>query len=254
MHPILMTVALLVGCISSPPVVIEEQALELPLTDETVVELDTRAGSLDVLGEEGRDSITLEITLIRSGGLRPDQDGIDGLVATLESTGDRVVAESFVEVSGANVFSTDVVLRVPIGFDVTIDDASGEILVTDTGVTTIDDGSGELRVERTGPLSIRDDSGEIEAFDVVGDVSIRDDSGEILLDGVTGNVEITDDSGEIEIFDVDGDVDVRDTSGEIRITNVTGTVTVDDTSGDIVIVNVGEFDLRSDTSGDVRID
>jgi len=236
--------------------VVDQRTLELGLTDETAVELETRSGSLEVVGEPGRTSVEMDVTLVRFGGplgFRSDAAGIDALVATLDTSGGVVRARSWVDLIGNDPFGTDVVLRVPSDLDVAVRDASGDLSVFDVASLDLDDDSGAITIENVpGSVTIDDDSGDVDVLGT-GPLTIDDDSGSIDVEDVTGDVVIRDDSGDIRLSRVEGDVEIDDDSGSIWVSDVTGTVRIDDGSGDITIESVGDFDLRSDSSGGVVI-
>ncbi|MEO0601825.1 MAG: hypothetical protein AAF211_10340 [Myxococcota bacterium] len=237
MHRILALAPFFVACVGETRI-IEELDLEIELGDETVFELETEAGELEIVGEADRTSIAMDVTLLRLDqfALRGDQVGIDGLVASLEATDDRVVGKALFEIDRVHPFATDVIVRLPEGFDVVVDDNSGDILITGVGAAEVDDNSGDITVTGAQGLVISDDSGEIDVLDIVGDVDIRDDS------------------GDIDVREVTGDVQLDDASGDIYVADVTGTVVIDDNSGDIRVERVGELDVRSDGSGEVIVD
>ncbi|MEN0067197.1 MAG: hypothetical protein AAGA48_34010 [Myxococcota bacterium] len=264
----------LVGCVIPADRELDRQVLELEVTTEEAIDLVTRAGDLEVIGEPGRTTVQMEVTLVRftDGPFSPsDAAGLNNLVATLESEGGQISAEAFVSIVGNNPFGTDVVLRVPADLDVAIEDDSGDIAVSElAGTVSIDDDSGDIVVAVVGAADINDDSGAIELLDVDGDVTINDDSGFVFVQNVMGTVDIIDQSGDIEVngagtttirddsgailvTTIEGDVDVVDDSGDIDVRDVTGVVSIDDDSGDIRVTNVGDFELRSDGSGSVTV-
>lgn len=118
----------------------------------------------------------------------------------------------------------DLVVEVPLGAAVDIQDSSGAMEVYSVGSLRIDDSSGEIFVQGVdGDLVIDDSSGEIEARDVAGDVSIDDGSGDIDVTDVQGVVRIDDGSGSIRVAEVERDVLVdRDGSGSISVRDVRG--------------------------------
>lgn len=248
------------------------ESLTLDASDAAVLDVLTRAGDLEIIGEDGRDSVEMEVVLMRHNdspwAAIADETAIDALVATLTLDGDTIDVDAFIDLDNSGDFSTDVLLRVPAGLVTIIDDTSGPIEVDDVGDLTIDDSSGDIEGSRVGALDIRDSSGAIAFSDIGGDVVVDDSSGEITLDQVAGFVaiddssgaivvsgatglDIRDDSGEIDARDIDGDVDIDDDSGGIRLEAVSGRATIRDTSGDIIAIDVAELDVVSDTSGDV---
>ena len=79
----------------------------------------------------------------------------------------------------------DLVVEVPSGISVDIDDGSGEIEVHGVGALNVEDGSGALSIENVrGAVTIDDGSGDIELENIIGDVSIDDGSGSIDVDEI----------------------------------------------------------------------
>jgi len=237
---------------------IDHRTLELEVTTETAVDLVTRSGSLDVIGEPDRTTVELSVQLVRFGAgpfsIRSDDDGLDALVVELQSSGDVIEARSLVDILGSDPFATDVVLRVPSGFDLIVDDTSGDIDIDGIGSLDLTDDSGSIDARGiAGDAVIADDSGDLLLEDVAGTVEIEDASGSIELRGAMSTT-IVDDSGDILVEDIDGDVDIVDASGSIWVRHVTGTVRIDDDSGDIVLEDVGDYEILSDGSGGVRVD
>ncbi|MEN8374590.1 MAG: hypothetical protein ABFS34_04010 [Gemmatimonadota bacterium] len=117
----------------------------------------------------------------------------------------------------------------------------------------IDDGSGFIDVSGVGALVIHDGSGAIDAHDISGDVRIDDGSGELVLTNVTGRVEIDDGSGSLRLEDIEGDLEVDDGSGSVRIERVMGDVDIDDGSGELRVHDVGQSVTISDSSGSIVV-
>jgi hypothetical protein len=126
----------------------------------------------------------------------------------------------------------DLVIEVPLGLAVGIEDSSGAIDLHGLGSVDVVDGSGELSAsDIAGRVHIEDGSGAIRLRGVAGDVTVTDGSGEIVVDGVTGGIELSDGSGAISVRDVTGSVIVRrDGSGQIS---------VDDVGGDLIVERDG---------------
>ena len=140
----------------------------------------------------------------------------------------------------------DLVVDLPQGMPVTIEDGSGNITVTAVGAARVNDGSGDIRMSDVGgAIEIEDGSGNIEIEEARGDVEIEDGSGDVGLRHVTGSVRVDDGSGEIRIADVTRSVHVDDGSGSIRVERIGGDFIVDDAgSGDV---------SHDDVEGRVRV-
>lgn len=217
-----------------------EQRLSASVGD--LLEIDAGSGGLRVEGREGLDEVValgrvcasreeyvdeLRVTMVREGAAivlsahYPDRAGFDGR---------------------GNTARIDLVVSVPMGLDVDIDDSSGDIEVSGVGDLDIDDSSGSIRVAgAAGSVQIDDSSGGIEVSGVAGDVQIEDGSGGISVQGVAGAVSVRDGSGGIEVTDVARDVVIEaDGSGGIAVSNVAGDFAVDrDGSGGISHSNIG---------------
>jgi hypothetical protein len=199
------------------------------------------SGWLKVEGTPGAAQIAATGTACTS-----DEDFLPRITLTLRRSGsdlhitteipDRTVIFGF--------FSArlDLGVTLPAGMPVVIDDDSGWMKVSNTGMTTIDDDSGAIETRNIrGNLTIHDDSGGIDIDGVSGNVVVEDDSGELSIKNVSGNVEIEDDSGAIIVAQVTGSLRIRnDDSGSIMVQNIKRDVTIDeDGSGGIDVADVG---------------
>lgn len=168
---------------------------------------------------------------------------LEELTITLERDGDEVVLSAHYPDrsgrrgwSGDQVARIDLVVEIPLGQRVDIEDSSGSLEVRGSGALRLGDSSGSITLAGIdGPVSVADGSGDVSIRDVAGEVEIRDGSGGIDLIGVEGSVSIRDGSGSIEVAEVGGDVVVEaDGSGSIEVDDVAGDFTVDrDGSGGI---------------------
>lgn len=233
---------------------IDRQATSLEVADEMVIDVLTRAGSLEVIGEAGRTTVELDV-VVRAQLQAPwltidDQTIIDALVAELTPVGDAIEVDAYVDLDTGNV-STDVILRVPAEMRVEISDTSGDMRVSDVGALVIDDSSGDIDVLGiAGNIVVDDSSGDITLEAVQGTVDVRDNSGDVRVRSA-GSVTVRDDSGDLVIESIDGDVTIDDDSGDILLQTVTGLATIRDGSGDIVAIDVAELDVVSDSSGSI---
>lgn len=210
-----------------------EEVRDLDLDSDGIsrLSINAGAGSMDVTGVAGLNSITVKATIVV-----PDTDEDDALKVIEEDMTlslRRKNGEARIEAwfdSGFLGFGTDahIVLEVsvPEGMDISIDDGSGSIDVTDTvGDVTIDDGSGSINVSNVAHVKIDDGSGSIDIVNAAGDVSIVDGSGSISIQHVAGSVTIDDGSGSINVSDVENDLIITDDgSGGLVFSDVRGTV------------------------------
>jgi hypothetical protein len=133
----------------------------------------------------------------------------------------------------------DIAIELPQDVPISLEDSSGDILITDIAGGTIRDSSGDLVIHR-----------------VSGNLDVSDSSGDIRIDGVGGKLDLDDSSGDINLQGIKGDVLVKsDSSGDINVVNAGANVTVDtDSSGDLSIDGVaGNFTLGAKGSGDVKV-
>lgn len=139
--------------------------------------------------------------------------------------------------------------------DISIDDGSGELVITGGYNVSIIDGSGAIKISQiSGNLSIRDGSGDINVSQVGENVTIHDGSGGIDLRDVQGSSLINDDSGDITATNLIGAVTITDGSGAIDVSQVQNTVSITDGSGNIKVYDTKGLTLDETGSGDVNFD
>lgn len=204
----------------------------------TRLRVDARAGSLRIEGRPG-----LREVRIRGVARAIDRKYLDAMRLVADRSGSEVrVAVEIPEVRallGRVQRVLDLVIEVPEGMAVDVDDSSGE-----------------AEIRRVGALRVKDSSGELVIEDVRGDLDVTDSSGNVSIAQVAGGVRVTDSSGELRIRDVRGAVVVdEDSSGEIDVRDVRGDVLVrEDGSGGIRVDGVGgNLTVRDDGSGGVRV-
>ena len=209
---------------------------EVAASGITSISIKAEAGFLKVNGVPSLATIRARGTACAS-----TRELLDETRLTASRNGSRLQIEATTPTSwnsgwnGKRTARLDVVVEVPSGIKVDIEDGSGEIEIQGVGALNIEDGSGALTIENTrGSVTIDDGSGDIELENITGDISIDDGSGSIDVDEITGNVSIDDSSGSIDVRKVSRDVTVEDSSGGIRVADVGG-----------------NFTLRSDSSGGV---
>lgn len=198
------------------------------------IEIDAGAGSMEVNGVVGHKQVEVVATIVVADS--NDDDAFEliekKMRLSLERSGNRAILVSDFDQglldwgSGARI---DLVVTVPSGVAVAIDDGSGSIDVVDSGgAVSIDDGSGSITVRGVASLKIDDGSGSIDVFSVAGDVAIVDGSGSIRIRSVAGSVTIDDGSGSINVIDVEQDLlIIDDGSGGFSYADIRGTVTDD---------------------------
>jgi hypothetical protein len=195
----------------------------------TRVTVDARAGVLRISGRAGATTVTVHGTAIAS-----RESWLDDIQLVAERHGDAIeIRVDMPQHSGISFGRTnqalDLVIEVPRGMAMRVDDTSGDLEIHDVGALDLDDSSGDIDVSNTsGTLRVHDSSGSMKLTDIGGDVEIEDGSGEIEVRRVTGTVHvIQDSSGGIDASDVSGSVVVdRDGSGGINVEHVGGDFTV----------------------------
>lgn len=215
-------------------------------TDRLV--LIARAGSLRVEGRTGASEVT-----VRGRACASSQELLDMLRLRSDRSGDiaRVEVEEIDwdewDWRDQQYARLDLVVEVPAGMRVDLEDGSGEISVRGTGDLTIDDGSGDIEVEDiAGGVRIDDGSGEIMIVRVRGDVSVDDGSGDVTVRDITGSVELEDGSGSIDIDGIEGTVRIPDDG--------TGSLDVRGVGGDLIVGDKGNGSIRhSDVRGRVDV-
>jgi hypothetical protein len=187
-----------------------------------------RAGSLRIDGQANAGAIAVRGTACASRESALDdiqlKVGRSGASATVEA----VIPESFNWLVGGQA-RLDLVLEVPQGVALEVEDGSGSIEIRHVASAAVRDGSGEMVIEDVaGEVRITDGSGGIEVRGAGSVVIDEDGSGGIDISGVRGNVLVKDDgSGSISVREVAGDFRVEDDgSGGISHTAVHGRVRI----------------------------
>jgi hypothetical protein len=208
----------------------EERNLSLSAANLSQLVADTGAGKLDIIGEEGRDTIELQASIYY-------YDSEDIRLSLTSRGNDAVLEAGFASsVNGMNSPYIDVVVKVPARLALILDDGSGDIDIRGlTGDLNIEDGSGELRI-----------SGGNNG-------KVVDGSGDLYISQLSGNLTLEDGSGDAHIRQIKGNVSVEDGSGDLIISNIGGVVTIDDGSGDINIDGAGGLTIVDSGSGDLKI-
>jgi hypothetical protein len=197
------------------------------------VSIHAEAGSLEVLGTKG--------TQVKVDGraCASSESRLEDIRLEADRRGATVRVAARIPESGAwnGSAALHLVVEVPSGLAVEVEDSSGSLKVVGVRSLQLEDGSGDIQID-----------------DVAGDVSVKDGSGSIDIEGIQGNVRLDDGSGDIHLRDVTGDVEVVDDgSGGIDASAVKGSVRVrHDGSGGISVRDVGgDFVVDEDGSGGI---
>ena len=206
----------------------QERDLELDARNINSIEVESRAGSLEIDGHSGSDKISV-IAIIQVSD--KDEDKLDEIIAddlvfTLEKHGDKAILKGYFEESKwvwSDSPSVRLEVSIPSRLGLKVDDSSGSIVVSDV----------------SGDIEIDDSSGSIQMSDVGGSIEITDSSGSIKVSGVGENISIEDGSGSIKVRDVGGSVTIDDGSGSISVKNVEqDLIILSDGSGSVSYANI----------------
>jgi hypothetical protein len=207
-------------------------------TGARVIRIVARAGELRVEGKPGATQVQVRGTARAS-----SERLLAEIKLVAERRGDIVVVEADIP-NRSGWRSLNDAYR---GLDLVIDVPQGAAL-------EVEDSSGDLEIRKVGAVELDDSSGGIELYDIEGALRVHDSSGEIRIEGVKGNVVLRDSSGDIDVRHVTGSVTIEnDSSGEIELADVSGTIHVErDSSGGIRVADVGgDFIVDRDGSGDI---
>ena len=118
---------------------------------------------------------------------------------------------------------------------------------------TITNRSGRVEVERlTGPLSLESRSGRVSVREIDADVKIASRSGSVQVEAIAGALSLESRSGAVRIRGCDQDADVVVRSGAVQVEDVGGDLKLDSRSGVVGISEVrGGVAVRA-ASGSVR--
>jgi len=208
----------------------ETRHLELSTKDIQTLKIYCGSGFLTVIGANGIDRISATAQIeVRDIAANEFQKYLQKqLQLSLKKLGNNAILKAEIKKSFQREIDAKINLtvKVPIALNVTIEDGSGPIIVTNlSGTLQVDDDSGKIDIiNMQGNIKVKDGSGGIDIQDVRGNVEVQDGSGEIKIGLIKGHVSITDGSGSITIQDIDGNVTVTDGSGSIEIHQVTQNV------------------------------
>ena len=220
--------------------------------------VDAGAGKLVIRGSDRTGEFRVEATLCAS-----DEDRLQALDVTLK---DGRLDTDYPRRGGGDWFGgnrryarIDLVVEVPAGTNLRVEDSSGRVEITGAGEVDINDGSGSIAIRGVGSVVIEDGSGSLRIEDVAGGVTIVDGSGSVRIENVGGGVTVEDGSGSVGIRAVGGDVLVTDgagstevsaVGGSVRVAGGAGSVTVRDVAGDLIVTDTRRSRIRhSDIRG-----
>ncbi|HEU4631004.1 MAG TPA: M56 family metallopeptidase [Gemmatimonadaceae bacterium] len=181
-----------------------EHAVAVPVAGARVVRIDVDAGQLWVRGSAG------SVVRVRGVACARAVRDLDRARLTADHDGDAIEVDAEVARHERGV-RLHVVVEVPPGMAVDVEEARGDVQVRDVARLRVDDAAGDLRVER-----------------VRGDVRVDDAGGAVDIRGVARSVRVTGRGrGDIHVRDVGGDLAVeRAVRGRIDWAGVRGQVRV----------------------------
>jgi hypothetical protein len=206
-----------------------EQTLQLEINSINRLRADTGAGTLTIIGEQGRDIISVEADIYT---IEKDE-----YTLTLERSGDKAKLVADVSnwsgnswnIGGNNRQRIDLIVKMPARLALELDDGSGSVKITGlSNNIEVEDGSGSLEIDGGNNINIDDGSGSLVVKNATGNVFIEDGSGSVTVKNTGGKVTIDDNSGGINIEGA-GSLEIIDSgSGGVNIEGVLGSVEVDD--------------------------
>jgi hypothetical protein len=210
----------------------EVRELSIDTRGIDMLNVESGAGSLDIVGVSGTNEITVTATIQISG--RSDERAREkiqeDMTLSLETDSDTAMLKAYFD-NGmwgfGNSSSIALEVRVPESLHLVVDDGSGSADISNVkGDISVDDGSGSLElVDVGGNVDVDDGSGTLSIRGVGGDLTINDGSGSIRVRGVAGSVTVDDGSGSIDVSDVEEDlIIVDDGSGSLDFDNIGGRV------------------------------
>lgn len=211
----------------------------LDVSDAELIKIAAGAGELDIVGERGRNDVSIRGKVCVSKEEWLDEVSIESSSGKTSRIAVKLPDIDGWSITGNRYASVDLELVVPADIALNVQDSSGDLEIENVAAVTLKDSSGDIEIENvSGSVEIKDSSGDIEVRDIAGDLVIPSDS-----------------SGSIRGSDIEGSVLVEnDSSGDIRFSNVGQDVTIrNDSSGDIEVKTVaGDFTVMHDGSGSIE--
>jgi hypothetical protein len=125
--------------------------------------------------------------------------------------------------SGEVFYSARIVLEVPRGTEVGVENRYGDVTVGAIG----------------GPLKVNNSSGTVTATGLREFGEIENNYGDVEVTDVEGDLEVVVSSGKISIEEVSGDVEVSSRYGEVIVVGVGGDLTIESSSSKLDVERVG---------------
>lgn len=200
-----------------------DRSAETPVAGVLSVRIVADAGTIEIVGEEGRGMITATGTATATSAGR-----LDGIDFVLRPDGDELVIEA--KAPGTNS-RFDIVVALPSSLAVTVETGAGDVTIRDVRSATLGVGAGTIDVDRVAADVVVQSLG-------AGNVTIRNVSAGVIVENVG--------AGDIDIADVGAGVSVRQIGA--------GNITVRRVAGDFIVERVGVGNVTyADVGGTVRV-
>ena len=146
--------------------------------------------------------------------------------------------------------NTRMVAYVPVGTDIEISSASGEVRLTGRlGVVRIQTASGDIQMGDAAKLDATTASGGFSCGEISGDANISSVSGDCTLRRVGGRLNVTLTSGDLRVEMCDGDALINSASGDVRVGRCGGSdISMRSISGDVRVGLPGGIRVEADIS------
>lgn len=211
------------------------------------------AGTPHLVVQVAASTVTVDQGDVDRVGVRIDSDDPDHW--TIASRGNTIVVRD--DRNGMRLRQERVHVTIPVGSDVDLATASGDVTVTvDVGRADIATASGDIRLAAVGTLGVRTASGGVTVGAVAGDLSAKSAAGDLDVDSVEGSLKATTASGDVHAAVVRGPVRITTAAGGIvidrfdgsslRVKTMAGDVTVGVASGSTVDLDVNTLTGRVD--------
>jgi len=166
---------------------------------------------------------------------------------------------------------SDCILWVPENSELAVENVEGDLKIQGVrGAMSIQHASGDVEVRETGPVIIGDVSGDLDIDQVVGDFTARHISGDLKASGiqgqflvgdvhgdctfnqVTGDARVEHSSGDLDAEIIQGSLYCKQVSGDCTLQKIQGPVQVEHVSGDLLMFETGLVKIHT-VSGDANL-
>ncbi len=150
--------------------------------------------------------------------------------------------------------SADLVLSVPEGASVYIENASGDtVLRSLTGDTAIESAAGDVVLGNLGVVKINHIAGDLVANNLSGSLSVQQVDGDLVAKNLDGDLQLGIINGDVAAHFVNGSVTFDEVAGDISVRSVNGEVLIGEGRRDANLRNLGGRCEIKSILGDVRL-